>query len=151
VNKNKLRSIIDFAIKNEVDAYKFYKDASVKVKEQYLKDTFEELAKEELEHKKFLEDLIISDMKEIELEGFSDYKISETIDKPELTVDMDFPDAIALAIKNEEEAMEMYEKLASVSIDEEGKNLFQGLMKMEQMHKAKLEDIYVNVAYGEVW
>lgn len=148
---NNLKSIISFAIKNEVDAYKFYKDASAKVKDQYLKDIFAKLADDELEHKRFLEDFILSDMEEIQLDKFNDYKISETIDKPELTVDMDFADAIALAIKNEEEAMVMYEELSNLSLDKNGKDLFQGLMKMEQMHKAQLEYIYVNVAYGEVW
>lgn len=151
MNKNEFKSIIDFAIKSEVDAYQFYKDASVKLTDQSLKDIFTELAKEELEHREFLEDFASSGMEDISLDEFNDYKISETIDKPELTIEMNFADAIALAIKNEEEAMEMYQRLAGICLDEKQKNLFLGLMKMEQMHKAKLEDIYVNVAFGEVW
>lgn len=47
--------------------------------------------------------------------------------------------------------MDMYKNLANICLDEEQKKLFFELMKMEQMHKAKLEDIYVNVAYAEVW
>jgi len=64
---------------------------------------------------------------------------------------MKFADAIGLAIKNEEEAMDMYKNLADICIDEEQRKLFLGLMEMEKMHKAKLEEIYVNVAYAEVW
>ena len=87
-----LRSIIDFAVENELEAYEFYKDAADKVDDDFLRETFEELAEDELGHKKFLEDFLVSDIEEIRLKEFSDYKISETIDKPELTVDMKFSD-----------------------------------------------------------
>ena len=146
-----LRSIIDFAVENELEAYEFYKDAADKVDDDFLRETFEELAEDELGHKKFLEDFLVSDIEEIRLKEFSDYKISETIDKPELTVDMKFSDAIGLAIKNEEEAMFMYKSLAEACVDKEHEKLFLGLMEMEKMHKAKLEEIYLNVAYAEVW
>ncbi len=151
MKNNDIKSIIKFAVENEVEAYEFYMGATNKVKDQHLKETFQELAKEELEHKKFLEEFLASDVERIEINGTIDYKIAETIDKPKLTVEMSFSDAIALAIKNEEEAMVMYKNLADICIDEEQKKIFLGLMKMEQMHKAKLEDIYINVAYAEVW
>ncbi len=151
MKNNEIKSIIKFAVENEIEAYEFYISAANKVKDDYLKETFQELAEEELKHKKFLEEFLVSDVEYIKINETIDYKISETIDKPKLTVEMKFADAIGLAIKNEEEAMEMYKNLADVCIDEEQKKLFLGLMEMEKMHKAKLEEIYVNVAYGEVW
>lgn len=151
MKNEELRSIIDFAVENEIEAYEFYRDAAEKVDDDFLKETFQDLASEELEHKKFLQEFLVSEVEEIKLKEFSDYKISETIDKPELSVAMKFSDAIALAIKNEEEAMFMYQSLAEACVDEEHEKLFTGLMDMEQMHKAKLEEIYLNVAYGEVW
>ena len=146
-----LRSIIDFAVENELEAYEFYRDAAEKVEDDFLKETFQDLATDELEHKVFLENFLESDVEEIRLKEFSDYKISETIDKPELTIAMKFADAIALAIKNEEEAMFMYKSLAEACVDVQHEKLFLGLMEMEKMHKAKLEEIYLNVAYAEVW
>ena len=151
MKNEELRSIIDFAVENEVEAYEFYRDAAEKIKDDFLKTTFQDLAAEELEHKVFLQNFLVSEVEEIRLKEFSDYKISETIDKPELTVDMKFGDAIALAIKNEEEAMFMYQSLAEACMDKEHEKLFLGLMEMEKMHKAKLEEIYLNVAYAEVW
>lgn len=148
---NELISIIEFAIDNEVDAFEFYRDAALKVKDPYLKETFEELAEEELEHRKYLEDFLKADAKGMKFDKINDYKISETIDKPELSVEMEFSDALALAIKNEEEAMYMYKDLAQAVSNEEHRDMFLGLMDMEQMHKTKLEEIYVNAAYGEVW
>lgn len=148
---NDFISIIQFAIENEVEAYEFYNDASGLVKDPFLKETFENLAKEELEHKKFLSDFLAGDRKEFKLDEFNDYKIAETIDKPRLSVNMNFSDAISLAIKNEQEAMDMYKSLAEANLDPEIKSLFLKLMTMEQMHKARLEEIFVNVAFGEVW
>ncbi len=148
---HEFKSIIEFAVNNEVEAYEFYRDAALKVQDQHLKETFEELAEEELKHKKFLKDFLDSGADEIKVSEVSDYKLAETIDKPKLTVEMKFADAIGLAIKNEEEAMNMYKNLSNICLDEEQQKLFLGLMKMEQMHKTRLEDIYVNVAYNEVW
>lgn len=151
MKNNDLVSIIEFAVENEVEAYEFYRDAAVKVKDDFLKETFEDLAKEELEHKKFLQDFLKSDLGTMKLDTIKDYKISETIDKPELSVEMEFRDALGLAIKNEEDAMNMYKDLANASSDDNHKEMFLDLMKMEQTHKVRLEEIYVNVAYAEVW
>lgn len=151
MKNDEFRSVIDFAIENEVEAYEFYRDAALKVKDQQLKETFEDLAKEEKEHKVFLEEFLVSSVDHIKLDEFKDYKVSETIDRPKLSVDMGFAEAIGLAIKNEEDAMNMYRDLSSACLDEDEKELFLGLMKMEQMHKVKLEKIYLEVAYAEVW
>lgn len=148
---NEFVLIIEFAIENEVEAYEFYKDASEIIKDPVLKETFTDLAKEELEHKKFLKEFLSGERKEFLLDDFQDYKIADTLDKPKLSVNMKFSDAISLAIKNEQEAMMMYKVLADANLDNEVKSLFLKLMEMEQMHKAKLEEIYVNVAFGEVW
>ncbi len=64
---------------------------------------------------------------------------------------MDFQDAIALAIKREDEAMDMYQALADAATENDKKSVFIGLRNMEQMHKTRLEDIYINVGYREVW
>lgn len=151
MNKEEFRSIIAFAIDNEVESYEFYKDAALKLKDEQLKATFENLAKEELDHKRFLEEFLESGSKEINLDVDQDYKIAETLDSPELSTDMSFPDAIALAIKKEEEAMIMYNNLAQACLDQEEKNLFLGLEEMERTHKVKLEEIYLEVGYSEVW
>lgn len=151
MNKDDFKSIIDFAIESEIESYEFYRDAAKKVKDDNLKGIFDVLAKEELEHKSFLENVLAEELVKIELDELADYKIAEGIDKPELNVDMSFKDAVGLAIKSEEEAMDRYENLAKACVDKEQKELFLGLVKMEQTHKAKLEEIYTNVAYAEVW
>ena len=73
------------------------------------------------------------------------------MEAPELTTDVTFPDAIMIAIKNEESAMYMYQGLADSCEDAEERDIFIGLKNMEQMHKTRLEEIYTNVAYREIW
>lgn len=151
MKNKKIREIIKFAIDNEIESYDFYKNAAQKIEDDQLKEVFNSLAKEEKMHEKYLIEFLESDSNKIVLNEFTDYDIAETLDTPELSVDMSFSDAIKLAIKKEEEAMDMYQSLAKDSNDNEAKNLFIGLREMEQMHKAKLEEIYMEVGYAEVW
>jgi rubrerythrin len=55
------------------------------------------------------------------------------------------------SIKKELEAMQMYTQLANLSSDVEQKLLFSQLANMESGHKARLEDLYTNMAFPEVW
>lgn len=155
MNIKELRTIIEFAVVNEIEAYDFYMDAAKRIKDEDLKNLFMELAEEELEHKKFLEsflyDYLVGDAQEIKLDEVRDYKLAETLDEPKLSMDMSFPDAVALAIKKEQDAMELYDELASFCLEQDKKNIFTGLKEMERMHKVKLEEVYMNVAYNEVW
>jgi len=80
-----------------------------------------------------------------------DYKVSETVDKPTLSLDMRPADALALAMKNEEDAMRMYAAFAIASSDQNQKKMFHDLSTMEKGHKTTIEKYYVNVAFPEVW
>ena len=80
-----------------------------------------------------------------------DYNLSQDIDRPRMTTEMDFRDAIKLAIKREEEAMQLYADIANSCIDKSEKDIFAGLSKMEKLHKTELEEIFLNVGFNEVW
>jgi len=144
------KKIINDAIKNETEAAEFYTGVFEKVKDEGLKVIFKELADEEKKHKALLKNFL-SDSRSLSFDEKADYKVSETVEAPRLTVDMKPVDAIALAMKREEEAMNMYKELAKCSSDAGQKKVFNALSKMEQGHKARLEDIYTNMAFPEVW
>lgn len=146
-----MKEVIKFAIENEIEAYNFYEEAASKISDKNLKETFEELAQEEQKHKQFLEEFLEEGLEKMHFKEIEDYKISESVDEVHLSTEMKFVDAIALAMKKEEEAMSMYQKLSEISTDESQKNLFDGLADMEKMHKVRLENIYTNAAYVEVW
>ncbi|MDD2426866.1 MAG: ferritin family protein [Eubacteriales bacterium] len=150
-----MREAIKDSIKKEQESYDFYSDAASKVKTDELRELFTELAEEELGHRTFLE-------KVLEEEAFSspihaqktDFRLAEEAieEKPELSTEMPFDDAIALAIKREEEAMTLYQNLANqITDNKEMYDMFINLRNMEQAHKTRLESIYMNVAYSEVW
>ena len=152
MENSKLKDIINFAIEKEIEASEFYNSASKKIKTDLnLKKTFEEYAIEELKHKKFLEDFLEGDIHDFSIPNVADYHVSETAEKPKLSTDMKFVDAVTLAMKNEEEAMNMYLKLAKACLNIQQKKLFSELAKMEEVHKVRLEEIYTNAAYAEVW
>jgi rubrerythrin len=144
------KKIINFAIANEIEAYEFYKAVADKTKDGGLKKIFAELAEEEAKHRKFLEGFA-SGKTQIHFDESKDYKVSQTIEKPRLSLSMKPADAIALAVKEEEEAMDMYTEIAGCSTDAEQKKMFQSLATMERGHKVKLEETFTNMAFPEVW
>lgn len=145
MDRQTIHSIIDFAIDTEIDSYDFYKEAINKTEDLQAKIIFGSLAEEELKHKEFLEKLLKDDSYTFDLEQFTDYKISEDIHKDDYYEKIDLKDAIGIAIKKEEEAMYMYKALSDDSVNKEVKDIFLDLSKMEQMHKVKLEEIYINL------
>lgn len=146
------KEILKMAVGNEVEAYEFYRDAATKMKDPAMKKTFQELAEEEAGHKTLLEGYLYDEMKDLKFNEEKDYKVAETIEAPQaLSTDMAFKDAIALAMKKEQEAMEMYQQFADASIGAKQKETFLELANMEKGHKVRLENIYTDIAFTEVW
>ena len=145
------RKIIQNAIAQEVESYVLYRSVFEKVRDAALKSTFKELAGEEVKHREFLEGLLVKPLKELHFDDSRDYQVSKTIERPEVTIDMKPIDGLKLAIKKEEDAMELYKGLSAAAKYAEMKKLFDSLAKMETSHKARLEDIYTNAAFAEVW
>ena len=145
------KEILKIAIGNEVEAYEFYKGVSEKAASANIRKMFSELAEEEQGHKKLLEGFLSGDISNMKFNEVTDYKVAETVDKPKLSLDMKPADALALAMKNEEEAMNMYTAFAAASASDEQKKMFENLAIMEKGHKVKLEEYYVNAAHVEVW
>lgn len=146
--------ILNYAIISEIESNEYYLAIAKKAKDASVKQLFTELAADELGHRESLEACLKTTAEQCDILVFErpvDYKLSETVKKPEVTADMKFVDAVALAMKNEQEAMDMYNAMAASSHGPEQKQLFEALAAMEAGHKAKLEDIYNNSAYPEVW
>jgi rubrerythrin len=144
------RKILTMAIANEIAAHDFYKSICEKVKDNNLRSIFEELAEDELRHKIFLEGFLTG-AKPFHFAEVMDYEVAKTIEKPKASIDMKPYDAIGLAMKEEEEAMQMYQALANSSTSPDQKEMFLTLARMERSHKVKLEELYTTMAYPEVW
>jgi rubrerythrin len=145
------KKIISTAIDREVEAYTFYRTISDKVKDAALKKLFGELAGEEKQHREFLQGMLSKDVTKMHFDAKKDYKIVNTMPSPPLSADLKPLDGLVLAIKKELEAMQMYTQLAGLSMETEQKFLFTQLANMESGHKARLEDLYTEMAFPEAW
>ncbi len=145
------KKIISTAIDREVEAFTLYRTISGKVKDPALKKLFTELAGEEKQHREFLQGMLTKDVTKMHFDEKKDYKIVNAMPSPPLTADMKPLDGIIVSIKKELEAMQMYTQLANLSTDTEQKLLFSQLANMESGHKARLEDLYTEMAFPEVW
>lgn len=146
------RQAIKGAIQSEIDARKFYEQVGELIKDGYLKEVFAEFAQEEAKHEKILTEIL--EQKKVDAAHFDfdkDFHVSETIEMPKVSAEMDLKGAIGLAMKNEEIAMKKYTSLAENCTDPELKSIFMSLAAMERSHKHIMEEKFVNVAYPEVW
>ncbi len=151
MNQDEYRKIISNAISQESEAFAYYNAVSEKAKDAGIKRLFKDLAGEEAGHKRTLESFLKRETDKMHFAESKDYKIADALPTPPLTPDLKPVDGIVIAIKKELEAMQMYTQLAGASADGEQKNIFLELASMERGHKSKLEDIYTNMAFPEVW
>ena len=143
--------IIASAIEGEIEAYGYYREVAEKVQDSNMKRIFAELAGDESGHRDFLDGIISKAPNALNIDETADYKIAETLEVPPLTMDLKPVDGIALAIRKELDAMQMYTRLSQIAIDPDEKKIFLELAKMEKGHKTRLEDIYTNMAFPEIW
>ena len=149
---DKYKQVIADAIQNEIDAKEFYTKVAKRVKDNYLRELFEEFAVEEEKHEKLLTDILSGGKMEGGNFNFDkDFKVAETYEMPEVNDEMDLKAAVGLAMKNEEIAMKGYANLAENCEDPDLKKVFLGLTAMEREHKFKLEESFIQVAYPEAW
>jgi rubrerythrin len=149
--KETFEEVIRNAVRKEADAAAFYRMASERVTSGINK-IFLEMAAEEENHKKLLEDLDWDRVEQYELREIPDLKISEFLEDVPYDDTMTYQDAIRMAIKNEEKSHDLY--LASARQFAENskiEKLFKMLAQEEAKHKLKLEQIYDDEIYNQQW
>jgi rubrerythrin len=134
--------VLAYAIKGEVEAHAFYAFWSKKLTDKALQKVFEELAGEELKHKEFLLGIKKGQSLKPSDKEIVDLKISDYTVDVKASTDMNYQDALALAMQKEKEAFKMYSGLALMSINEDMKSTFKALAQEEAKHKLRLEIMY---------
>ncbi len=151
MNKTDYQKIMTDAVGKEERSYRFYRAVSEKVADEALRTIFNDLAGDEMKHKEQLQSLMATGGGALHFEEKKSYRVTDDPNEPELTVDMKPLDGIRLAIGKELHSMQMYTALADASTDAGQRELFRELATMEKGHKARLEDIYTNMAFPEIW
>jgi len=138
-------AIIDFAIDNEIKAYKLYTGLAAKMDNRTMKQVFLDFAAEEQGHKKQLEDVKKGKTFKVSNEKVADLKIAEFTVAVEPMPDMDYKAALVLAMQKEKKAFQLYTTLANLIEDATAKQLFNALAQQEAKHKLRFELEYDEV------
>ncbi len=134
--------ILDFAIGQEQEAFQFYTDLSARMDRPWMNQIFKGFAQEELGHKRKLED-IKSGKRLLPSQGkVLDLKIGDYLVDVEPSGEMDYQQALVVAMKKEKKAFKMYNDLASATEDASLQAIFMSLAQEEAKHKLRFEIEY---------
>jgi len=135
--------ILELAIAREVEAYNFYLALADRVKEQQIREIFESLAKEELEHKAKLELELMKTGKTVVVEEKPlRPKRSYILSDDESPLDMDYKDMLLLGMEKEEAAFRIYVNLVASARDEESREVLLAIAEEEVKHKLRFQTEY---------
>lgn len=138
-NFNNIDEILDFAIQSEQDAVDFYKKLSQQAQTKDMEDIFEKFAQEEVGHKARLMEIKEKGTFEVADEKVADLQIADYTTKVQPKPNMDYQDALVVAMQKEKAAFKLYSNLAKRAPNNEMKELFEALAMEESKHKLRFE------------
>lgn len=135
--------ILEFAIGREVSANQFYVDLADQMDNPTMRLLFEIFAKEELKHKAALELEVMKRGKVVAVP-----QDTADLDQTDITVaigpetNIDYKNALILAINKETKSFRLYVDLAAMVKDKESREVLLSLAEEEAKHKARFEMEY---------
>ncbi len=142
-------AILDFAIEKEEEARAFYQDLAGKVEGRAMQKLLKEFAAQEAGHAARLKG-VKQGRKTLAAGGkVVDLKVSDYLAAVEPKPDMDYQEALQVAMQRERAAFALYSDLAAATDDAELQELFTALAQEEARHKLFLEREYDEQVYSE--
>lgn len=152
MNQFEFERIFGNAAEREIEAKEFYSGIAKKCHDAAMRELFEQFAREEMEHFELLEEFRTNPTMMLKIEApANDWKIAEAHELPALSVDMKPSEALTLAMKKEQEAVEFYRALAASAVTDDVRKIFENLANMELQHKHILERMFTDIGYPEVF
>lgn len=148
-NFQSVNSILDFAIEKEVEARDFYLEWAGKLEAAHLKELFLMYSGEEQKHKDKLERIKSGSTFQPAAAKVTDLKIVDYLVDIVPTPDMDYQEALILAMRREKSSFKLYSNLAAMSGVDDMRTLFQSLAQEEAKHKLRIETEYEKDVYRE--
>ena len=135
--------VLEFAIAKEAEAYHFYMALADRVDNRGMTRVLEEMAEEELEHKRKLELEIMKLGRAVSTENKEGRPAKDYIlaDKS-VVLDMDYKDVLLLAIEKEDSAFRIYVNLVGTIEDEQSQEVLLSLAQEEVGHKLRFQAEY---------
>ncbi len=138
-NFENINEILDFAIQAEQGAVNLYTGLAETALVEEMKLVFMDFAKEEMGHKARLLKIKEEGIIDLPNEKVNDLKISDYTGDVAPRENMDYQEALVLAMSQEKAAFKLYSKLAERAPGDEIRNLFLGLAQEEAKHKLRFE------------
>ncbi len=144
-----INEILNFAIEKEEEASEFYTDWAKKLTPLNLRDMFEHFAQEELKHKEKLIGVQKGSAFQPSAKQVTDLKIVDYLVDIMPSPNMDYQEALIIAMKREKASFRLYNDLTEVAGTEDLQSLFTALAQEEAKHKLRLETEYEKEIYSE--
>jgi rubrerythrin len=141
--------ILDFAIGKEEEAARFYTGLAQRATNPGIREAFSEFAKEEEGHREKLLAVKEEKIAFAPSEKVTDLKIAETVQDVQPNPDMDYQDALILAMKEEKAAYKLYTDLAAMTDVGSLRATFLALAQEEAKHKLRFEIEYDDLTSRE--
>jgi rubrerythrin len=138
----KLDEILDFAILREQEAVDFYSHLATQMASSAVKDVFIQFAQEERGHKAKLQAVKSGKRVLVATRPVMDLKLADYLVAEEPKPEMDYREALLLAMKKEKAAFRLYTDLAAEATDAEVREVFLALAQEEAKHKLRFEIEY---------
>lgn len=146
---------LEFAIQMELDGEKYYLEQAEKNKGNNLNVVFVMLAEDERMHAKILRQNFDKESFELKEEhSITEYEnVFKSVGdfKDKLKSDPGQLDAYRLALKKEEESIELYKDMLENAVSDIDRELFEFLIKEETMHYRIIDDIIAHLIRAEEW
>jgi rubrerythrin len=143
-----VEEVLEFAIAREMESQDFYMKLAERMENPAMQKVFENFAAEELGHTMKLEAVkkghILLGQEEVKSLDIADYVVDV-----EPRPDMDYAEALVVAMKKEKAAYRLYLDLATAAEDEELTDMFLSLAQEEAKHKLRFEIEYDDVVLKE--
>jgi rubrerythrin len=137
-----VEQILDFAVTQEEKAANFYTDLATRMGHEHMKAAFLGFAEEERGHKAKLLNIKAGGQLFPAQQHVVDLKIGDYLEDVELSADLDYQQALILAMKAEKAAFRLYHDLASTTEDAALKQTLLVLAQEEAKHKLRFEIEY---------
>lgn len=150
----KFESVTDllrFAISKERASQQFYQDLALQMKDSATCDIFKAIAKQEEGHEEALKLEVIKQGFTLSVEKKqqqdSDYDWQERLELNDMAKDMDYVDALMVAIQKERAAFQLYTQLITMTQEPEFRKMLLELAEEEMRHVIQFEREYDSVTH----
>lgn len=137
-----VNEILDFAIEKEQEAANFYNGLADKMTREQMKNVFKGFAREEMGHKAKLEAVKDGQQLLSAQQKITDLKIGDHLVEVELSAELDYQQALIVAMKAEKAAYKLYSDLAAATDNTGLQELLLSLAQEEAKHKLRFEVEY---------